>query len=69
MSGPETRSRTSLLDVQTLCFEDGSSLPMAGDMRGIEKLQAVLIVSHIYDHVLLAVFRGHGNLAVDGSFE
>lgn len=42
---------------------------MAGDMRGTEKLQAVLIVSHIYDHVLLAVFRGHRNLAMDGSFE
>lgn len=42
---------------------------MAGDMRGTEKLQAVLIVSRIYDHLLLAVVRGHGNLAMDGSVE
>lgn len=69
MSGSETRSRTSLLDMQTLCFEDGSSLPVAGDMRGIAKLQAVLVVSHIYDHLLLVGFCGHGNVALDGSFE
>lgn len=69
MSGSETRSCTSLFDVQTLCFEDGSSLPMASDMRGTKKLQAVLTISHLHDYLLLAVFRGHGNLAVDGSFE
>lgn len=42
---------------------------MAGDMRGTEKLQAVLIVSCIYHDLLLAVVRGHGNLAMDGSVE
>lgn len=42
---------------------------MAGDMRGIAKLQAVLVVSHIYDHLLLVGFCGHGNVALDGSFE
>lgn len=42
---------------------------MASDMRGTEKLQAVLTVSHLYDYLLLAVFRRHGNLAMDGSSE
>lgn len=69
MSGSEARSRTPLFDVQTVCFEDGSPLPMAGHVRGFKKLQAILAVSHLYDYLLLVVFRGHGNLAMDGSFE
>lgn len=42
---------------------------MAGDMRGTKKLQAVLVVSYLHNYFLLAVFCGHGNLDMDGSFE
>lgn len=42
---------------------------MVSDMRGTEKLQAVLIVSHIYNYLFLAVFRSLGNVDMEGGFE
>lgn len=55
MSVQEARSSTSLLELQTMCTQDGSSLPLAGDVRRIEELQGVYTISRVHDVVLLAL--------------
>ena len=69
MPGAEAGSSTSLLDLPNVRTEDGSSLPMAGNMRWIAQLQGVPLVPYIYDLVLLCLLRSVGNVGVEGDSE
>lgn len=64
MSSKETRPCAPLFDLQAMCNENGSSLPLACDLRWITELQVVSIVSDIYEYFLLAMFRYYGDLAL-----
>ena len=67
MSDPKTRPRASLLIVQAMRAEDGSSLPMASDMRGTEKLQSVFTFLRIHNGVLLGLFWSSRNMVLERS--
>ena len=64
MSGEETGSRASLLNVQEVRAEDGPPLSVASNMRRTTKLQTFLAVPYLRDIILLGVFWSIGNLAV-----
>ena len=66
MPDPQTRPRTPLLYLPTMCVENGPSLSLAGDLCRVEELQAVFTVSDIYDVVFLGVFRRLFVDALDG---
>ena len=55
----------SLFKLWKMCTEDGPPLSMAGHMRGAKELQALSIVSHLYDYFLLALLRYYIDLAVE----
>lgn len=67
--GQETRSRPSLLDVSHMRAEDGSPLPLAGDLRGTTKLQSFSSFPYIHDVVLLPLLRSLGDLGIQGDIE
>lgn len=69
MSGSEARSSASLLDMSNLRFEDGSSLPVAGNLRGITKLQNVSAVFDLHNLLLLRLFRSICCLGLEGNIE
>ena len=69
MPGEETGSRASLLNVSDMRVEDGSSLPLAGDLRGSAELQSLPPVSDIYDCFLLRLLRGFGDLGLQRDIE
>lgn len=65
MPGKKTGSRTPLLNMPDLCFEDGPSLSMAGDLRGSAKLQSFPAISHIHDVILFLMLRGFRNMDLE----
>lgn len=68
MPKSEARPCASLLDMSAMCFENGSSLPMVGNMRGASKLQAILTIFNLYNNILLAMLCGHWDLVVARNF-
>jgi len=69
MPGEETRSRTPLLDVSEVRFEDGSSLSMVGNLRRVTKLQGFPPIPNIHNIILLLVLRRLGNVGLEGDIE
>ncbi len=69
MPSQETRSCASLLDMSDVRFEDGSSLPLVGDMRGVAKLQSFPSVPHIHDAVLFRLLWGIWGVGLEGDIE
>lgn len=67
MSGTETRSRTSLLNMSNLRAEDGSSLPLVGDMCGIAQLQSFPPLPDIHDPVLFRLLWSFSRMGVEGN--
>lgn len=69
VSGEETGSRASLLDVSNVRVEDGSSLSLVGNLRGIAKLQGLPLVPDIHNPVLLPLLWRVGSLGLQGDIE
>lgn len=64
MPSKETGSSASLLDMQTLCSEDGPSLSLVSHVRRVEELQTFPAVPDLHICFLLVVFRPYGALAM-----
>ncbi len=69
MPGEEAGSRAPLLDVSDMRVENGSSLSLAGSLRGTAKLQGFPSVPDIYNGVLLRLLRSLGDLGIQGDIE
>lgn len=66
MPDPETGPRSSLLHVQTVRAEDGSSLSVAGHLCRAIQLQTVFAVFDLHIAVLLGGFCGGCWMDLDG---
>ena len=53
----------------TLCLEDGSSLSLAGDLRWVEELQGISVVSGVYDNLLLGLLYTDIDMVMGRSME
>lgn len=65
----EAGSRPSLFDVQAMRVEDGSSLPVAGNVRWALQLQGFFTVSDLHLRILLGLFCGGISLDLDRDAE
>ena len=65
MPSSKTRSRPSLLHLSTMRPENGSSLPLASDVRGVAELQGLSTVLDLYHFVLLDMFCCHSYMGLE----
>lgn len=69
MSGSEAGSRTSLLDMSDLRAEDGSPLPLVGNMCRVAKLQSLPPLLDLHNIVLLRLLWSFCGLGLEGDTE